>query len=263
MHVADDASELEILLAAHAMPDMPPLVLQGCWDTLSAALIERAGHQAAWLSRAAIAHARFGQPTHALVSSTMLTTIVAEITEATGLALAVDAGDGFGNAFNVERTVRMLVRAGAQAIQMCDAIEEGANPPGRCATDMIGKIKAASDAQSEPLLIARTSLGSGETLAALIDRASAYAEAGADIVAVGDALSSQDRMRFAAWSRGIVPALYATDADFDPAGWLDLALVCQPLRAQAALIGRQASFIDAPAGAIAGGPSAAVRSIAN
>jgi 2-methylisocitrate lyase-like PEP mutase family enzyme len=113
------------------------------------------------------------------------------IRERVDAALIVDADTGYGNALNVERTVKLFERAGANAIQI-----EDQSMPKRCghladktiisANEMIGKIKAAVDArQSEKtLIVARTDAAAVEGFSAARERAGAFADAGADVIFV-------------------------------------------------------------------------------
>lgn len=166
-----------------------PGILQapGIYDGLSALLVEQAGFEAAFLSGACLSFARFGRPDMGLVSASELTETVAIIRDRVALPLIVDMDTGFGNALNVQRTVRDLERAGASALQMEDQLA-----PKRCGhmagksviscEEMVGKIKAALDArQSEDtLLIARTDALGVNGFEDALERGQRYLEAGAD-----------------------------------------------------------------------------------
>jgi len=122
------------------------------------------------------------------------------IRERTDVPLVVDVDTGFGNALNVMRTVRLFERIGASALQI-----EDQTMPKRCghladkalvpAEEMVGKVKAAVDARQDPdlVLIARTDAVAVEGLAAALDRAERYREAGADMVFV-EAPRSRDEL---------------------------------------------------------------------
>lgn len=163
------------------------LHLPGCWDGLTALLIEKAGFQAAFLSGSALAMGRFGLPDLGLITVTELAQTVSAITDRVSLPLLVDADTGFGNALNMARTVRTLEKAGAAALQI-----EDQGFPKRCghmagktvipADEMVGKIKAALDARSDALIVARTDALAIEGLDAAMDRAEAYLAAGADVL---------------------------------------------------------------------------------
>ncbi len=175
---------LRVRLAA---PDI--LVAPGCYDALSANLIERAGFPAAYLSGASIAYTRFGRPDIGLVGMSEVAEVVAQIRERVAIPLIVDADTGFGNALNVQRTVRLFERCGATAIQL-----EDQQLPKRCghlagktlvsAREMAGKIRAACDARRsrETLIVGRTDALAVEGLDAALDRADDYLAAGADIL---------------------------------------------------------------------------------
>jgi len=172
----------------------------GVYDALSALLVEQAGFEAAYLSGASIAYTRFGRPDIGLLSLDDVVAVTGHIRERTGLHLIVDADTGFGNALNVRRTVQLLERAGASAIQL-----EDQTLPKRCghldgktivpAAEMAGKIRAAVDARrnAETLIIARTDAVAVEGLEPALERAERYAEAGADVLFV-EALRTQDDM---------------------------------------------------------------------
>lgn len=172
----------------------------GVYDALSALLVEQAGFEAAYLSGASIAYTRFGRPDIGLLSLDDVVAVTGHIRERTGLHLIVDADTGFGNALNVRRTVQLLERAGASAIQL-----EDQTLPKRCghldgktivsAAEMAGKIRAAVDARrnDQTLIVARTDAVAVEGLEPALERAERYAEAGADVLFV-EALRTKDDM---------------------------------------------------------------------
>ncbi|HEY5210994.1 MAG TPA: isocitrate lyase/PEP mutase family protein [Stellaceae bacterium] len=169
----------------------PIVQAPGCYDGLSALLIEQAGFPCAYLSGAALAYTRFGRSDVGLVSMSEVAETLALVTDRVAIPVIVDADTGFGNALNVQRTVRGFERAGAAAIQL----EDQATPK-RCghlagksvigADEMVGKIKAALDARrsAETLIIARTDAIAVEGFDAAIERAERFVEAGADILFV-------------------------------------------------------------------------------
>ncbi len=181
----------------------PILLTPGIYDGLTAALADQAGAEALYLSGAAIAYARFGRPDIGLVSMAEVADTVAAVRDRTILPLIVDADTGFGNALNVQRTVRTFERAGATALQI-----EDQTMPKRCGhlrgkqvvpvAEMTGKLKAALDARAsdQTLIIARTDALAVEGFQSALDRAQAYAEAGADMIFL-DALTTDDQMRSA------------------------------------------------------------------
>lgn len=170
----------------------PPAILApGVYDPLTALLAEQAGFEALYISGASLAYTQLGRPDVGLVSSDHLVDVVFRIRERVSAPLIVDADTGFGNALNTQRTVRLLERAGATAIQI-----EDQTFPKRCghlagktivpAAEMVGKIRAAVDARTslQTLIVARTDALAVEGAAAALDRAAAYEEAGADILFV-------------------------------------------------------------------------------
>ena len=177
------------------------VVAPGVYDAFSALMVEQAGIEAAYLSGASIAYTRFGRPDIGLLSLDDVANVTTHIRERTDIPLVVDADTGFGNALNVMRTVRLLERAGASAIQL----EDQASPK-RCghlqgksviSTDeMCGKIRAAVDARrdSGTVIIARTDAVATDGFEAALERAERYAQAGADMLFV-EAVRSQEQMR--------------------------------------------------------------------
>jgi 2-methylisocitrate lyase-like PEP mutase family enzyme len=167
----------------------PILVAPGIYDALTALIAERAGFEALYVSGAAIAYTRLGRPDIGLVSMSEVIETVGLIRDRVAAHLVVDADTGYGNALNVERTVRLMERAGAGAIQL-----EDQDFPKRCghlddktlipAQEMVGKIKAAVDSRhsADTLIIARTDAVAVEGFDRAVARAALYREAGADIL---------------------------------------------------------------------------------
>jgi 2-methylisocitrate lyase-like PEP mutase family enzyme len=167
------------------------IIAPGVFDALTASIATNAGFSALYLSGAAIAYTRLGRPDIGLVSMTEVADVIGLVRQRVETPLIVDADNGYGNALNVQRTVKAFERAGASAIQL-----EDQTLPKRCghlqdksiisAAEMAGKVKAAVDARAseDTLIIARTDAVAIEGLEAAIDRAALYAEAGADILFV-------------------------------------------------------------------------------
>ncbi len=177
------------------------VVAPGIYDALGAVLVEQAGFEAAYLSGASVAYTRHGRPDLGLVTLTEVADTVGLIRERTSLPLVVDADTGFGNALNTKRTVRLLERSGASAIQL-----EDQTFPKRCGhlkdktliptNEMVGKLRAALDARQsdQTLIIARTDAVAVEGLEAALDRAEAYVATGVDLLFV-EALNTTGQMR--------------------------------------------------------------------
>lgn len=183
---------------------LPIVVAPGVYDPLTALIGEQAGFHALYVSGAAIAYTRLGRPDIGLVSMSEVIETVTLIRDRVEAHLIVDADTGYGNALNVERTVRLLERAGAQAIQI-----EDQSFPKRCghlddkvlipAEEMAGKIKAAVDARvsADTLIVARTDAAGVEGFERAIERALRYREAGADILFVEAPKTRDDLARVA------------------------------------------------------------------
>jgi 2-methylisocitrate lyase-like PEP mutase family enzyme len=170
----------------------PPIVVApGVYDPLTALIAMQAGFHSLYISGAAIAYTRLGRPDIGLVSVSEVVETVSLIRDRVGANLIVDADTGYGNALNVERTVRLLEKSGAQAIQL-----EDQGFPKRCghlddkslipAAEMAGKIKAAVDARhsKDTLIIARTDAVAVEGFEQAVERALLYRDAGADVLFV-------------------------------------------------------------------------------
>jgi len=170
----------------------PPIVIApGIYDPLTALIATQAGFHSLYISGAAIAYTRLGRPDIGLVSVTEVIETVSLIHDRVDAHLIVDADTGYGNALNVDRTVRLLEKAGAEAIQL-----EDQSFPKRCghldgktlipAGEMVGKIKAAVDSRRsiDTLIIARTDAVAVEGLPSAIERAVLYRDAGADLLFV-------------------------------------------------------------------------------
>jgi 2-methylisocitrate lyase-like PEP mutase family enzyme len=167
------------------------VVLPGVSNALAARVVADLGFPGAYVTGAGIANTFLGIPDNGLVTLTELAEHLAAIRDVFPGPLMVDADTGFGNAMNMVRTVKLLERAGADAIQIEDQVF-----PKRCghfdgkelvsAAEMVAKLKAAADARSDPamLIVARTDAIAVEGFAAALARAQAYREAGADVTFV-------------------------------------------------------------------------------
>ncbi len=169
----------------------PIVIAPGIFDALTAHIAEQAGFSTLYVSGAAIAYTRLGRPDIGLVSMSEVADTIGTIRDRVSAHLVVDADTGYGNALNVSRTIRLFERAGANAIQLEDQVF-----PKRCghldnktlipAEEMVGKIKAATDARQlrETLVVARTDSVAVEGFERAIARALSYRDAGADILFV-------------------------------------------------------------------------------
>jgi 2-methylisocitrate lyase-like PEP mutase family enzyme len=177
--------------AGHIMP--------GAANALAARVIEAAGHRMMMVSGAAVANTYLGVPDIGLVSVTELAAHVAAVREAVNIPILADADTGFGNAINTRRTVKLLERAGANAIML-----EDQTYPKRCGhfegkdvipkDEMVAKLKAAVDARLDPdlMILARTDARAVEGFEAACDRAHAYQQAGADFLFIEAPLTKEE-----------------------------------------------------------------------
>jgi 2-methylisocitrate lyase-like PEP mutase family enzyme len=162
----------------------------GVYDGLSARLARRAGFAAVYATGGGIARS-MGYPDLGLLSFTEVLDRLREIVHHAQVPVIADADTGYGNALNARRAVREFAQVGVAALHL-----EDQTFPKRCGhlddksvvpvAEMVGKVRAARDAAVEAglVLIARTDAIAVEGLDAAIERARAYAEAGADVVFV-------------------------------------------------------------------------------
>jgi 2-methylisocitrate lyase-like PEP mutase family enzyme len=191
-----------------------PILTPGVYDALSASLVAEAGFDAAYLSGASIAYTKLGRPDIGLVSAAEVADAIAHIRERVDIPLIVDADTGFGNALNVQRTVKTFERMGASAIQL-----EDQSMPKRCGhltgksliskEEMVGKIKAALDARIDEntIIVARTDAIGVEGFDAAIDRAQAFAEAGCDVLFIEAPASADQIDKISVLFKGKIPLL--------------------------------------------------------
>jgi 2-methylisocitrate lyase-like PEP mutase family enzyme len=163
-------------------------VLPGVANALAARVVADLGFPAAYITGAGIANTYLGIPDNGLVTLSELCDHVAAIRDVFPGPIMVDADTGFGNALNMNRTIRMLERAGADAIQIEDQVF-----PKRCGhfdgketipkSEMVAKVKAAADARTDLdlIIVARTDAIATDGFEGALDRAEAYREAGADV----------------------------------------------------------------------------------
>lgn len=176
------------------------VLVPGAANALFARIIENLGFECVYVTGAGIANMALGAPDIGLTTLDDISQTVSRIADAVNLPLIVDADTGFGNAVNTWRTMKVLERAGAGAIQL-----EDQEFPKRCGhfngkgviplNQMLPKIKAAADARTkDTLIIARTDALAVDGLDAALERAEAFVEAGADMTFV-EAPRDADQMR--------------------------------------------------------------------
>jgi methylisocitrate lyase len=166
-----------------------PLQVVGTINAYAARMAEAVGFRAIYLSGGGVAANSLGVPDLGIITMEDVLTDVRRITDACGLPLLVDIDTGWGGAFNIARTIRQMIKAGAAAVHMEDQVSAK-----RCghragkelvpAEEMVDRIKAAVDARTDPqfVIMARTDALAGEGLARAIERAQAYVAAGADMI---------------------------------------------------------------------------------
>ena len=165
-------------------------VAPGAFDGLSARLVEQAGFPAIYASGGAIARSA-GVPDLGLLSVSAIVDRLASMVDVVSVPIVADADTGYGNALNAQAAARAFERAGVAAFHLEDQSfpkkcghydDKGLVPVG----EMVQKLKAVRDALHDPdfVVIARTDAIAIEGFAAAIDRASAYREAGADMLFV-------------------------------------------------------------------------------
>lgn len=166
-----------------------PLQIVGAINAYAALLAQRSGFRAVYLSGGGVAAASLGLPDLGITTLEDVLVDTRRITDVTDLPLLVDADTGFGSAFNIARTVRSLIKAGAAAMHIEDQVQAKrcGHRPGKAVVstdEMVDRIKAAVDARTDPafFMIARTDALAVEGLASALERASAYVAAGADAV---------------------------------------------------------------------------------
>jgi methylisocitrate lyase len=170
-----------------------PLQVAGAINAYTARLAQAAGFRALYLSGGGLAANSLGLPDLGISTLDDVLIDVRRISDASPLPLLVDIDTGFGSAFNIARTIRSLIKAGAAAVHIEDQVGQKrcGHRPGKelvpC-EEMVDRIKAAVDARNESsadpdfVLMARTDALAVEGLSSAIERAQAYVAAGADMI---------------------------------------------------------------------------------
>jgi len=166
-----------------------PLQVIGAINAYTARMAERTGYKALYLSGGGVAANSLGMPDLGISTLEDVLIDVRRITEVTTLPLLVDIDTGWGSAFNIARTIRAMVKAGAGAVHLEDQVgaKRCGHRPGKevvSTQEMVDRVKAAVDARTDPsfVIMARTDALAVEGLPAAIERAVAYVEAGADMI---------------------------------------------------------------------------------
>ncbi|MBN1239855.1 MAG: methylisocitrate lyase [Gammaproteobacteria bacterium] len=195
-----------------------PLQIAGVINAYCALLAERAGFRALYVSGAGVANASFGVPDLGITSLNDVVEDVRRITGATRLPLLVDADTGWGGAFNIARTTRELIRAGAAAMHIEDQeqTKRCGHRPNKAivdAAEMCDRIKAAVDARTDDgfVVMARTDAFAREGRQSAVERCERYIEAGADMV-FAEALHTLED--YAAFTQGVRAPVLANLTEF-------------------------------------------------
>ena len=203
-------ARLRELLAAPA-----PLVAPGAYDALSARLVEQAGFDAVYMTGFGTTASLIGRPDVGLLSGAEMVDNARRIAAAVDVPVIADADTGYGNALNVVRTVQLYEQAGVAGIQLEDQVM-----PKKCGhmsgkvlvptEEMAGKVRAAAAARRDPdlVLIARTDAVAVSGVDDALERARAYADAGADLLFVEAPTSEADIERIAGELAGVAPLVF-------------------------------------------------------
>ncbi len=182
-----------------------PLQIVGAVNAYTAMLAEQAGFKALYLSGAGVANASFGMPDLAMTTLNDVCEDIRRITSATELPLLVDADTGWGGAFMIGRTIAEMHRAGAAGCHLEDqvAAKRCGHRPGKAlveTSEMCDRIKAAVDGRGDNdfIIMARTDAHAVEGQQAAVDRASAYVEAGADMIFAEALTTTEEYQQFTA-----------------------------------------------------------------
>ncbi|MCP1650825.1 methylisocitrate lyase [Pseudomonas sp. GD04087] len=173
-----------------ALAEEKPLQVIGAINANHALLAKRAGFKAIYLSGGGVAAGSLGLPDLGINTLDDVLTDVRRITDVCDLPLLVDIDTGFGpSAFNIERTVKALIKAGAAAAHIEDQVgaKRCGHRPGKeivSTQEMVDRVKSAANAKTDPnfFLIARTDAIQAEGVDAAIERCQRYVEAGADAI---------------------------------------------------------------------------------
>ena len=184
------------------------IMAPGCYDCLSARLVEQAGFEAAFMTGFGASGSILGQPDYGLMTMNEMAAVCANMNSVLNIPLLGDIDTGYGNPLNVYRTVREFERAGMAAVHLEDQVF-----PKRCGhmekkavipmEEHVEKIRAAVEARDDMLIIARTDCRATHDMDEVVRRLEAYRDAGADII-YADALRNAEEMGIV----GSIPGVY-------------------------------------------------------
>jgi methylisocitrate lyase len=172
-----------------ALAQEKPLQIIGAINAYHALLATQTGYKAIYLSGGGVAAGSLGVPDLGISTLEDVLIDVRRITDVTDTPLLVDIDTGFGGAFNIARSIKSMIKAGAAAVHIEDQVQAkrcGHRPNKAVVSqaEMVDRIKAAVDAKTDPdfVIMARTDALAVEGLQSAIDRACACVEAGADMI---------------------------------------------------------------------------------
>lgn len=164
-----------------------PVTAAGAYDGVSATLVEESGFKAVYVPGSAVSASVMGQPDLGYIGLAEMAEAVRRVTSATSLPVIVDGDTGYGGVLQTGEAVRRLEQVGAAAVQFEDQLA-----PKRCGhlagkelvetEEMVAKIRIAVAERTSALVIARTDAKGVEGFDAVLERAAAYARAGADVI---------------------------------------------------------------------------------
>lgn len=184
-----------------ALRDENPLQIVGVINAYAAIMAERVGYRALYLSGGGVANASYGLPDLGMTSMNEVLEDVRRITCAVDVPVLVDIDTGWGSAFNIARTIRSMIDAGAAAVHIEDqvSVKRCGHRPNKAVVstaEMCDRIKAAVDAKTDPgfLVMARTDALAAAGLDAVVERVVRFVEAGADAI-FAEAMTELDMYR--------------------------------------------------------------------
>ena len=219
-----------------------PLVAPGCYDGLSAVLVEAAGFSAAYLSGFGLSASLLGAPDIGLLTQTEMAAACQRVCAATALPVIADADTGYGGPLDVARTVELYERAGVAALQIEDQVapKRCGHLAGKEVVDLpaaVARVRAAARARSDPatVVVARTDAVATHGLDQAVGRAARLADAGADWLFVEAVTSVEDVEEVGRRLAGVPLVLNWVDGGRTPAldlptiGELGFAVVLAPV----------------------------------
>jgi len=195
-----------------------PLQVPGVINAFAARLADRSGFKAIYISGGGVAAGSLGIPDLGISTMADVLTDVRRVTDITDLPVLVDIDTGWGSAFNIARTIKSMIKAGAAAVHIEDQVQAKrcGHRPGKAIVskeEMVDRIKAAVDSKIDPdfMIMARTDALAVEGVDSTIDRACAFVEAGADMI-FPEAV--EDLSMYEAFARAVKVPILANITEF-------------------------------------------------